>query len=417
MSRKNISNEEFIRRATEAHGGKYTYEHTHYVDTKTPIIVTCPEHGDYTVNNPRNHMKGFSPCPECNKMKPITTEVFITRATDVWGDKYDYSKVNYGGSRKEVTIICKEHNCEFTQMAYPHLMGVEGCPECKKEKAWDTDRFIMEAKKVHGDKYDYSQVEYVNNSTEVTIKCNECGTVFKQKPYVHIGQKCGCKHCNNVIARRMPIDKFVEMAKKVHGNRYDYTNARYVGSTTDIIINCPVHGEVIVNSAGHLGGCICHKCSEESRITTEVFVKRAREKHGDKYDYSQTEYVNSNTKVKVICKKCNRVFETWPLQHLKGVGCPYCTGRYKTTEDFIDEAKKVHGDKFDYSETKYVDSKTKVIIKCNDCGASFQQTPTDHLAGCGCPKCKRPNYALTFDEFVSKARDCHGDKYDYSRVK
>ena len=56
------------------------------------------------------------------------------------------------------------------------------CPECKKEKAWDTDRFIMEAKKVHGDKYDYSQVEYVNNSTEVTIKCNECGTVFKQKP-------------------------------------------------------------------------------------------------------------------------------------------------------------------------------------------------------------------------------------------
>ena len=422
MTGRKLTTEEYIARANKVHHGKYTYERTKYVNATTPVIVTCPEHGDFTVDSPFNHLRGFGVCPDCRPIKLLTKDAFVERARKVWGDKYDYSKVVDPKSHNEVTIICRKHNVEFQQSAYAHLSHYEGCPECKKDnpRNWDTEKFIVEARKIHGDKYDYSQVEYVDNKTEVIIKCNVCGTVFKQKPQVHILHKCGCPECGrrkNALARRRPIEKFVEKAKAKHGDRYDYSNARYDGDTLNVIIRCPVHGEVTVDAAKHLQGCICPKCREEKKMTTEKFIAKAKEIWGDKFDYSETVYTGYDNKVTVYCKECGKTFEQYAGALLKKIGCPYCTGRNRTTEEFIRLARAKHGDKFDYSMVKYVNTKTPVKIKCNDCGYVFEQTPQDHLQATVCPRCHRPNYKMTFEEFLTKAREIHGDKYDYTRVK
>lgn len=106
-------------------------------------------------------------------MKQICSENFIEKANKVHNHRYDYSKVNYINNREKVCIICPEHG-EFWQGPYKHLTG-QGCPKCGGTQKSNIDEFILKAKKVHGNKYDYSKVEYVNNKTKVCIICPEHG--------------------------------------------------------------------------------------------------------------------------------------------------------------------------------------------------------------------------------------------------
>ena len=113
---------------------------------------------------------------------------------------------------------------------------------------------------------------------------------------------------------------------------------------------------------------------------TKEFIAKAKAVHGDKYDYSKVNYVNSFTKVTIICPKHGE-FEQTPNLHLKSQGCPNCYGNKKMTiEEFIKRAKEVHGDKYDYSKVKYVNALTKVTIICPIHG-EFEQTPAKHLLG------------------------------------
>ena len=136
---------------------------------------------------------------------------------------------------------------------------------------------------------------------------------------------------------------------------------------------------------------------------TEEFIKRAKKVHGDRYDYSKVKYINSNTKVIIICNK-HGDFEQLPNNHsYRGDRCPKCAGKYKTTEEFIKEAKIKHGDKYDYSKVKYINSNTKVIINCNKHG-DFEQLPTCHLNGEGCIKCGG-NYKPTTEDEKDKPKN------------
>ena len=137
------------------------------------------------------------------------------------------------------------------------------------------------------------------------------------------------------------------------------------------------------------------------KITFEEFIVKAREVHGDKYDYSKVEYVNQLTKVCIICPTHGE-FEQTPDSHLHGHGCPKCVGKNKTTEQFIEEAREVHGDKYDYSKTYYNGAFKKVTIICPIHG-EFWQKPTMHLIGQGCPKCSGKN-KLTTEQFIEEAK-------------
>ena len=146
------------------------------------------------------------------------------------------------------------------------------------------------------------------------------------------------------------------------------------------------------------------------KLTTEEFKKRAKEKHGDKYDYTEVNYIDAFTKVDI---KCNVVpghgtFPQTPNHHLSGSGCPKCSGNIKsTTEEFIKKAKIKHGEnKYDYSEVNYINAYTDVIIKCNLPGhGTFPQTPDKHLnRGSGCPKCAKQYSKMQIEwlNFISK---------------
>lgn len=128
------------------------------------------------------------------------------------------------------------------------------------------------------------------------------------------------------------------------------------------------------------------------KFTTEEYIKKCREIYGDKYDYSKVVFINSKTPVTIICPKHGE-FKQIPYVHLNGHSCPYCSRDKqrdllkKDTTDFIEDAKKIHGDKYDYSKVEYVNNKTKVTIICPKHG-EFKQTPSEHLRGFGCPICK-----------------------------
>lgn len=122
------------------------------------------------------------------------------------------------------------------------------------------------------------------------------------------------------------------------------------------------------------------------KLTTEDFIERAKAIHGDKYDYSKVEYKRVDKKVVIICREHGK-FEQNPHEHLKGQGCSKCSGNAKkTTKDFIEKARSIHGDKYDYTKTVYKTSKKDVVIICPIHG-EFPQTPNRHLAGNGCPEC------------------------------
>jgi len=150
----------------------------------------------------------------------------------------------------------------------------------------------------------------------------------------------------------------------------------------------------------------CKKCYDDRRFyTKEDFVFKSNNKHPGKYDYSLTEYINSETKVKIICNQCNTIFEQRPSCHLSGHGCPKCPKRKncKTSnkEDFSLKSYNKHPGKYDYSLVQYINAMTKVKIKCNACNNIFMQRPNDHLSGKGCPKCNESKGEIKVARYLS----------------
>ena len=273
-------------------------------------------------------------------MKKLTTEEFVNKAKKIHGDKYDYSKVVYVNAHTKINIICNLHG-DFWQTPNSHLNG-SGCPHCCDfNHKYTKEEFIERAKKIHGDKYDYSKVEYVNNSTKVCIICSEHGE-FWITPANHLyGQGCfKCYHDSRKNSFKYNNDEIINKFKTIHGDRYDYSKTVYNGIITPISIICPIHGEFLQLPSLHMQGCGCPKCgiikSGKSKcLTTEEFIEKAKKIHGDKYDYSKVEYVDYDTPIVIICKKHGEFLQT-PDAHLQGKGCQSCSIRHSSyVEDII----------------------------------------------------------------------------------
>ncbi len=194
-------------------------------------------------------------------------------------------------------------------------------------KRLTTEEFITRARELHGHKYDYSLVEYVNWCTPVKVTCPEHG-VFEQIPNNHVSLKHGCPWCA-VEQKRSPVEEFITRARELHGHKYDYSLVEHKGAHTKVKITCPEHGVFEQTPNNHVHGRGCPQCareqsSEQQRLTTEEFVNRAREIHGNKYDYSLVEYINNFTRVKIICPE-HGVFEQTPNNHCCLNACPQCS--------------------------------------------------------------------------------------------
>ena len=188
--------------------------------------------------------------------------------------------------------------------------------------------------------------------------------------------------------KKLTTNEFIEKARKVHGDKYDYSKVNYVNAKTKVCIICPIHGEFWQTPDLHLQGGGCSLCSGKIQLSENEFTRRANLVHNNKYDYSKVNYINYHTKICIMCPIHGEFWQE-PANHLCGKGCRKCSRNsynYKTDE-WILLAKQVHGNKYDYSKVSYKNSSTKVCIICPKHG-EFLQEPNNHLIGQGCPKCK-----------------------------
>jgi hypothetical protein len=201
-------------------------------------------------------------------MKNNKTELFIKKAIKKHGDKYGYSKVDYKNPFIKIKIICLIHGV-FLQAPTKHLSG-QGCKKCgiinlSKIQASNTKEFIKKAKKVHGNLYNYSKVNYVNCKTKVVITCKKHGK-FLQTPNGHF-RNGGCNKCAQDASNESKmsnIKEFLKKAKKVHGNLYNYSKVIYERSSKPVIIICKKHGEFKQSPNAHLANKGCFMCKEST---------------------------------------------------------------------------------------------------------------------------------------------------------
>jgi len=206
------------------------------------------------------------------------------------------------------------------------------------------------------------------------------------------------------MAKKLTNVEFLERARSVHGEKYDYSLVKYCGYNGLVKIICPVHGEFEQKGGQHLFGSGCQRCGQIQLKTTSGFIVDAKKLHGDLYDYSLSNYICNKKHITIICKKHGKFSQT-PNSHLRGEGCPICgreiirESRTSSTDRFIISAKSVHGNKYDYSDVKYIGNKRNITIICPQHG-KFLQLPGNHLRGCNCPKCAHGSTSKLEQEFV-----------------
>jgi len=248
-----------------------------------------------------------------------------------------------------------------------------------------TLKFITKSNNIHGDRYDYSLVVYINNHTKVKIICREHG-VFEQYPWNHI-KGHGCLKCSvissNLKKLKKHTDKFLFKSQSIHGNKYDYSKVNYTRIKNKVEIICPRHGSFSQSADSHMRGSICPRCNWDVfanlyKSSKETFIKKADLIHNNKYDYSQITYINNNTKIKVVCPKHGEFHQT-PASHLMRCGCPQC--------------QESHGEK-----------RIAIILKNNDIEFIKEKT---------FPTCKIERL-LRFDFYISKLNlliEYHGKQH------
>ena len=201
-----------------------------------------------------------------------------------------------------------------------------------------TEEFVKESKLVHGNKYDYSKVEYINCDKKICIICPEHGE-FWQTPLNHLSEKHGCPKCGYLKVSEknsLTFESFILKSREVHGWKYDYSKVKYVNCKTKVCIICPEHGEFWQTPSEHLRGRGCHKCgakksAKKRALTNQEFIEKSIKIHGEKYDYSECKYKNNVTKVCIICPEHGKFYQK-PNYHLSGNGCPSCNESHMEKE-------------------------------------------------------------------------------------
>lgn len=201
---KKLSQEELILRFNKIHNNKFDYSLVEYNNLDTKIKIICPVHGVFE-QTPRNHLLG-NDCFECSKRKRSkANDFFINQANVVHNNFYDYSETKYKNYLTKVNIICPIHG-EFEELPQEHIKG-SGCKKCGVEKTkkftvLGVDKFIEKANKIHNNKFDYSNVNYINSYTKVEIVCPKHGSFF-QNPGDHLHSKAGCPICKESKGERL----------------------------------------------------------------------------------------------------------------------------------------------------------------------------------------------------------------------
>ena len=288
--------------------------------------------------------------------------------------------------------------------------------------------FLYKAISKYQDHYDYTNIDFKDMDTPITIHCNIHNCEYTQTPRQHLKSE-GCSACCKERAL-LPFSIFVKRAKAKHNGKYSYDHAVYLGSKVPIKITCPVHGDFLQKPTDHLKGNGCQRCGRKKQRRTflkdvEWFKNKIKTIDTGLSTPVYDTYKNTRDKMDFICAKHGR-YQQWVYHFLAGTQCPKCGIERRAdaartgTAEFIRRANKVHQNKYNYDKVVYRTTGEKVCITCPIHG-DFWQTPDNHvIQKQGCPVCgKEKKYrieSLGIDGFIKKARAVHGNKYDYDSV-
>lgn len=364
-----------------------------------------------------------------------TTESYIAEAIKFHGEeRYDYSKTVYTKIKDKIIIFCLVCKLEFQQTAEGHLKY--GCKKCgkriaSKDQVKTTVQFIDSAKKQHGEKYNYDKTIYINAKNKVIIFCINCKKEFEQLPRFHImGQGCpDCGKKQKAITNTKNIEYFVNNAREIHGDKYNYDNFEYINATTKSKIFCNKCKQIFLQDAhSHVGKSAgCPACGYEAMrkartLTLNNFVEKAKKVHGDKYDYDSVIYTNSQDYIEIGCRSCKIFFYQKGNAHLMGQGCKQCSrskmgNKRLSNDEFISRCIEIHKEKYDYSDTIYTIGAEKIKINCRRCNTTFMQTAWEHAAGNGCPRCNFSKGEIQIENYLLRNKIDFKTQYKFADCK
>lgn len=305
---------------------------------------------------------------------------FKDRVFQMYGDKYDTSLVDYINNETEVTLICPEHG-EFRIRPRILLVGVtqsngtktppHGCWKCcgmippsEKQKPMTADEFFQKMDEIYGDRFDFSNSEYNGKSKPVTYICKIHGEQKNEAATLLSGK--GCDYCSG---RLFYGPDFERLAREIHGDKYNYSQVGEIKKKYQVVtIGCPVHGPYQQRVDLHLRGHGCPECYGQSnkwdaKERARRFFEKARSMHGDQFDYSEANYVDKRTPIRIRCKKHDYWFTCKPDEHVhvrSGGCCPYCTAPNSELEVML--WLDAHGMKFEHNKPYPNNDKTLPLL-------------------------------------------------------
>jgi len=273
---------EFLQKAKAVHHGKFDYSQVSYIDSRTPIIIICKEHGPFT-QSPAKHLRSKYACMKCQvESKKTDYRSFVKQALKVHQGKYIYEPYMEKRKDEKVRIFCIEHNCYFEQEIRLHLKGHLGCKQClhksRQKNLWDrhVKEFIELFVKKFGSDFDFSKSEYINATTPILIKCLKHNKEFYQiRKNLTRAISCSCPECkkearfmNNREKYEEYKKEFIKLFKQKFGSKFDFSKVKYINNTTPVLLKCLHHNIEFYQTRQNLiryKVCSCPQCKKERR--------------------------------------------------------------------------------------------------------------------------------------------------------
>lgn len=334
----------FLERAQLIHGDKFDYSKItpeHVKSYYSEVTITCKTCGYQWTTSIASHINQRCGCPSCSGVVKWTLERFLIQALQIHGDKFDYSQVkveHIQGAHSHIPLICNTCGHQWSPAITHHITSQNGCPDCYGTSPWTFTRFLIKAKEIHGDKYNYNDITpnmIQNEKSKIPIICNGCYHHWTPSINNHINNETGCPECYGNIA--WTLERFIIRSREIHGDKFDYshiTQNHIQNKDSKVPIICKICGyfwtpsiDCHINSKS---GCL--ECSGKAPWTLERFLTKAEEIHGNKYDYSQItdEHIQGyQANVPVTCQKCRHHWNPRIENHITGkTGCPSCASRF-----------------------------------------------------------------------------------------
>jgi formylmethanofuran dehydrogenase subunit E len=408
----------FLESAKSIHGEKYDYSLITAFDilgNRSRVSISCRKCSHQWQTTLKAHINQKTGCSKCAGKCKWSYDTFMKAAKEKHGEKFDYTLIlpsDITNSQSKIRLLCRKSKCSHAQEPWEtkvrvHLRG-SGCPACAGKQLFTFDTFLERAKAIHGTTVDYSEIipsQIKGTKSRILLKCTNQECYHYKTPWIstvlqHIKYPTGCPICTK--GTKWTYQRFLQKAKKLHGDKINYEHVRQADvqdHKSNILLQCNRCEYIWKTSIGsHIHGKSgCPRCVKQDKWTYSRFLEVTTKLQESKVDYSQvTEYMvkNKASIIPLTCKTCEKKWNTSIRSHfIYRTGCPRCARCEQWTfKRFIEAAKKVHGNLFDYSnidEKDVLNCETRISVRCVKCNESWFVTITNHINNATrCPHCR-----------------------------